>query len=177
MRALLKCAGVAGFASMLAAAQVGCSSGARAGDGTAAPPPRNSAVTSEPVAPAQPEVARDTPPPSAAQPTGPAGGGELKVSQAEYEGWRQYSVNCARCHGQDALPNPVAANLLISLAPDGPIDTYEKFFQVVSQGRPERGMPAFQDLLTEDQIKAIQAYLKGRAEKRIPPGRPANPSA
>jgi mono/diheme cytochrome c family protein len=22
------------------------------------------------------------------------------VSAAEYEGWRQYSVQCARCHGQ-----------------------------------------------------------------------------
>jgi mono/diheme cytochrome c family protein len=98
------------------------------------------------------------------------------VSQAEYEGWRQYSVNCARCHGQDVLPNPVAANLLISLAPGGPIDTYEKFAQVVNEGRPERGMPAFKSIVTPNQTKAMYAYVKGRAEKRIPPGRPASPS-
>jgi mono/diheme cytochrome c family protein len=99
------------------------------------------------------------------------------VSRLEYEGWRQYSVQCARCHGQDALPNPVAANLLISLAPGGPIDTPEKFSQVVSEGRPNRGMPAFKGIMTPDQIQATYAYLKGRAEKRIPAGRPKQPSS
>ena len=43
-----------------------------------------------------------------------------KVNEVEYEGWRQYNVHCARCHGQDALPNPVTANLLTSLGPGGP---------------------------------------------------------
>jgi mono/diheme cytochrome c family protein len=99
-----------------------------------------------------------------------------KVNKMEYEGWRQYSVNCARCHGQDVLPNPVAANLLISLAPGGGIDSPEKFSQVVTDGRPHRGMPAFKDVLTPEQIQAIYAYVKGRAEKRITPGRPAAPS-
>ena len=98
------------------------------------------------------------------------------MSQAEYDGWRQYSVNCARCHGQDVLPNPVAANLLVSLGPGGPIDSEQKFLQVVSEGRPERGMPAFKSILTPEQIRAIYAYVKGRAEKRIPAGRPTSPS-
>ena len=101
----------------------------------------------------------------------------MKVSRVEYEGWRQYSVNCARCHGQDVLPNPVAANLLVSLGPRGPIDTPEKFFQVVSKGKPERGMPAFGSLMTPEQINATYAYVKGRAEGRIPPGRPDKPGA
>src|SRR5918996_744559 len=52
---------------------------------------------------------------------GQAAGQEgAKVSVLEYEGWRQYSVQCARCHGQDVLPNPVAANLLVSVATRGP---------------------------------------------------------
>lgn len=120
---------------------------------------------------------RDTPPAGAPKPSGHAATGQgPKVNQIEYEGWRQYSVNCARCHGQDVLPNPVAANLLISLGAGGPIDTPEKFTQVVSEGRPDRGMPAFKSILTPDQIKAIYAYVKGRAEKRIPPGRPAKPA-
>jgi mono/diheme cytochrome c family protein len=101
----------------------------------------------------------------------------LKVSQLEFEGWRQYSVNCARCHGQDVLPNPVAANLLVSLGPRGPINSQEKFLEVVSKGKPERGMPAFGTLLTPEQINAIYAYVKGRAEGRIPPGRPDRPEA
>lgn len=124
--------------------------------------------------------AQDTSPPAgeAEKPAGQAGKtGGLKVSRPEYEGWRQYSVNCARCHGQDALPNPVAANLLVSLKPGGPIDTPEKFVEVVTKGRPERGMPAFGTLLTPEQITAIYAYVKGRADKRIPPGRPDRPPA
>lgn len=123
-------------------------------------------------------TARDTPPAGAPKPGGQAtGGGAPKVSRAEYEGWRQYSVNCARCHGQDVLPNPVAANLLISLGPQGPIDTEPKFLKVVNEGRPARGMPAFKSISSPEQIRAIYAYVKGRAEKRLPPGRPERPPA
>jgi mono/diheme cytochrome c family protein len=43
-------------------------------------------------------------------------------------------------------------------------------------GRPASGMPAFKDALTQDRIKAMYAYVKGRAEKRIPPGRPTRPA-
>ena len=95
------------------------------------------------------------------------------VSSEEYEGWRQYSVHCARCHGQDVLPNPVAANLLVSAGPGGKVASRKAFVQVVTQGRPNRGMPAFKGTLQEQQIAAIYAYVKGRADKRISPGRPA----
>jgi mono/diheme cytochrome c family protein len=98
------------------------------------------------------------------------------VSKLEYDGWRQYSVHCARCHGQDVLPNPVAANLLLSLGPDGPIKSEQMFTDIVTAGRVAAGMPAFKDILTPAQVKAIYAYVKGRADKRIPPGRPASPS-
>jgi mono/diheme cytochrome c family protein len=94
------------------------------------------------------------------------------VSALEYEGWRQYSVQCARCHGQDALPNPVAANLLVSLAPGGSAADKATFTKVVMNGAKERGMPAFADLMTPEQVDAVYAYLKGRAERRIPAGRP-----
>ncbi len=144
---------------------------------TLAKPTRQPPVATPPITPPA-ESAQDTPPSGSAESkSGGAAGGGPKVGQAEYEGWRQYSVNCARCHGQDALPNPVAANLLVSLGPGGPIDTEQKFFQVVSEGRPERGMPAFTALLTPDQIRSIYAYVDGRAEKKIPPGRPASPSS
>jgi mono/diheme cytochrome c family protein len=99
------------------------------------------------------------------------------VSAAEYEGWRQYNVHCARCHGQDALPNPVAANLLVSLAPGGPTADEGAFTKVVMEGRTSRGMPAFKGAIEPAQVQAIYAYLKGRAEKRIPPGRPKQPGS
>ena len=147
----------------------------------AAPAPVDSAVVADtsvatpPINPGPSTPSVDTPP-SGATPTNQAGGGGgPKVSRLEYEGWREYSVHCARCHGQDALPNPVAANLLISLGPGGPVDTPEKFVEIVSAGRPASGMPAYKGVLTPEQIKAIYAYVKGSAEKRIPPGRPAQP--
>ena len=97
------------------------------------------------------------------------------VSASEYEGWRQYNVHCARCHGQDALPNPVAADLLASLASGGPAADQGTFTRIVMEGRPERGMPALKGSVEPAQVEAMYAYLKGRAEKRIPPGRPKNP--
>jgi mono/diheme cytochrome c family protein len=100
-----------------------------------------------------------------------------KVSEVEYEGWRQYNVHCARCHGQDALPNPVTANLLTSMAPGGPTADQEAFTTVVMDGRASRGMPGFKGSVEPAQVEAIFQYLKGRAEKRIPPGRPENPAS
>lgn len=187
MRRIIHSTGPVALALLLALGPAGCSPKAagsdEAGPGrvdTAFQPSRadttrtpDTSAATPPITPsAQPS---DTPPAGAARPSGQAGGGAPKVSQLEYEGWRQYSVHCARCHGQDVLPNPVAANLLISLGPGGPVNTPEKFVAVVSQGRPDRGMPAFKGVLSPDQIQAMYAYVKGRAEKRIPPGRPASP--
>jgi mono/diheme cytochrome c family protein len=138
---------------------------------TAAP---DTSVATPPITPPEESTPVDTPP--AASPSGGETSKGPRVSQLEYEGWRQYSVHCARCHGQDVLPNPVAANLLTSLGPGGPIDSPEKFAQVVSEGRPDRGMPSFKGTLSPAQIQAIYTYVKGRADKRIPPGRPAQPS-
>ena len=99
----------------------------------------------------------------------------VALSDVEYEGWRQYNVHCARCHGQDALPNPVAANLLTSMAPGGPTADQKAFTTVVMEGRTDRGMPAFKGSLEPAQVEAIYQYLRGRAEKRIPAGRPKRP--
>jgi mono/diheme cytochrome c family protein len=94
-----------------------------------------------------------------------------------YEGWRQYSVHCARCHGQDVLGNPVAANLLVAVAPGGTSADHKAFAQVVSNGRPNKGMPAFGKTVTPEQIDAMYSYVRGRAEKKIPAGRPDEPKS
>ena len=113
----------------------------------------------------------------AAAPVAAAQEKSASVSEVEYEGWRQYNVHCARCHGQDALPNPVAANLLTSLAPGGPTADQTTFMKVVVEGRTSGGMPAFKGSLEPAQVAAIYDYVKGRAEKRIPPGRPKQPAS
>ncbi|MGH7526526.1 MAG: c-type cytochrome [Gemmatimonadales bacterium] len=97
------------------------------------------------------------------------------VGEREYQGWRQYSVHCARCHGQDVLGNPVAADLLKTTAPGGSTAEEAAFVQVVREGRPDKGMPPLEKSMTPEQMSAVYAYVRGRAEGRIPAGRPAGP--
>ncbi len=96
------------------------------------------------------------------------------VDQATYDGWKQYNLNCARCHGEDVLGTTIAPHLLTSLKPDGPINTQEAFVQVVCAGRPEKGMPSWCALgMDPAKINQMYTYVKGRSDGKIRPGRPA----
>ena len=96
------------------------------------------------------------------------------VSQEVYDGWKQYNLNCARCHGEDVLGTTIAPHLITSLKPDGPINTQELFVQTVCAGRPEKGMPSWCALgMDPAKINQIYSYVKGRSEGKIGPGRPA----
>ncbi len=106
---------------------------------------------------------------AAAQDTKEAG---PKLDAEAYEGWRQYSAHCARCHGQDVLGNPVAADLLKTTAAGGPVAEKAAFVAAVKTGRPNRGMPGFAKVIDDAQTNAIFAYVKGRADGKIPAGRP-----
>jgi mono/diheme cytochrome c family protein len=106
-----------------------------------------------------------------------AQGAAPRMNAQEYEGWRQYSVQCARCHGQDVLGNPVAADLLKSAGPGGPMAEQQAFVAVVKAGRPDRGMPGLAKVLTDEQVDAIYAYVKGRADGKLPAGRPERPKS
>jgi mono/diheme cytochrome c family protein len=70
----------------------------------------------------------------------------------------------------------VAADLLASLAPGGPAADQATFTKIVMEGRPDRGMPPLKDIMTPEQVDAVYAYVKGRAEKQIPAGRPKEPT-
>jgi hypothetical protein len=96
------------------------------------------------------------------------------VAPAVYDGWKQFNLNCARCHGEDVQGTTIAPHLIVSLRPDGPINTKELFVQTVCAGRPAKGMPAWCALGMEmGTIEAIYSYVKGRSEGKIHPGRPA----
>jgi mono/diheme cytochrome c family protein len=96
------------------------------------------------------------------------------VAQLVYEGWKQFNLNCARCHGEDVQGTTIAPHLIVSLRPGGPINTKELFVQTVCAGRPEKGMPAWCALgLDMEKINQIYAYVKGRSDSKIHPGRPA----
>ena len=96
------------------------------------------------------------------------------VPQQVYDGWKQFNLNCARCHGEDAQGTTIAPHLIVSLKPDGPINTKEIFMQTVCAGRPAKGMPSWCSLGMEmSTIEAIYSYVKGRSDAKIHPGRPA----
>ncbi|MGH7526527.1 MAG: c-type cytochrome [Gemmatimonadales bacterium] len=96
------------------------------------------------------------------------------VSQAVYDGWKQYNLNCARCHGEDVIGTTIAPHLVTSVKPNGPVNSKEVFVQTVCAGRPEKGMPGWCALgLEMDKIGAIYSYVKGRSDGKIRPGRPA----
>jgi mono/diheme cytochrome c family protein len=96
------------------------------------------------------------------------------VSQEVYQGWKQFNLNCARCHGEDVQGTTIAPHLIVSLKPEGPINTKEVFVQTVCAGRPAKGMPAWCALgMDMEKINQIYAYVKGRSDAKIHPGRPA----
>ena len=96
------------------------------------------------------------------------------VSQAVYDGWKQFNLNCARCHGEDALGTSFAPHLIVSLKPNGPINTKELFVQTVCAGRPDKGMPSWCALGMElPTIDKIYGYVKARSDAKMAPGRPA----
>jgi hypothetical protein len=96
------------------------------------------------------------------------------VPQQVYNGWKQFNLNCARCHGEDVQGTTIAPHLIVSLKPDGPINTKEIFMQTVCAGRPTKGMPSWCALgMDMPTIESIYSYVKGRSDAKIHPGRPA----
>ena len=96
------------------------------------------------------------------------------VSQEVYDGWKQYNLNCARCHGEDVQGTTIAPQLILSLKPDGPVNSKALFLQTVCAGRPDKGMPSWCALGMEPAtIDKIYAYVKGRSDAKLAPGRPA----
>jgi hypothetical protein len=96
------------------------------------------------------------------------------VAPVVYNGWKQFNLNCARCHGEDVQGTTIAPHLIVSLRPDGPINTKEIFMQTVCAGRLPKGMPSWCALgMDMGTIESIYSYVKGRSDGKIHPGRPA----
>ena len=91
-----------------------------------------------------------------------------KVDDATLNGWRTWrALACERCHGpnQEGLVGPSLINSLKAL-------TKDEFKSAVMKGRPEKGMPNFDaSKQVVDNIDGLYAYLKGRSDGAIKPGR------
>ncbi len=84
----------------------------------------------------------------------------LTASEDEVNaGAKLYAATCSTCHGKDARGG---VKDLRYMTPD----THAEFLDIVLRGtRTEKGMASFDDILTEEQAKAIHAYLIARANE------------
>ena len=103
-----------------------------------------------------------------------AGQGRDTIPQNAYQGWKQFELNCARCHGEYGVGTSFAPALIVSLKDGGTVPNEAAFIAVVCQGRKDKGMPSWCELgLEMDKIQNIYAYLKLRADGKVAAGRPA----
>lgn len=91
-----------------------------------------------------------------------------QVSDVVMNGWRWFHVYCFRCHGVDALGSSIAPNLRESIK----ALPHDEFIQVIREGRPEKGMQAWNVLLDDSQMEDIYQYVMERSTGRLKPGRP-----
>src|SRR6266849_8653208 len=98
----------------------------------------------------------------------PAAQKSREIYQSVYNGWKWWHVYCYRCHGTNAIGTTLAPNLL---------DPYEQFplmefLQIVQNGSANGQMQSWSKLLDEKQITQLYMYVRARADKVLPPGRP-----
>ena len=90
------------------------------------------------------------------------------VYQTVYNGWKWWHVYCFRCHGTNAIATTLAPDLI---DPNEKL-TLKEFLQVVQNGSANGKMQAWSKLLDEQQITQLYTYVRARADKVLPPGRP-----
>jgi mono/diheme cytochrome c family protein len=96
------------------------------------------------------------------------------VPAAAYDGWKQYSLHCARCHGEEAQGTSFAPSLLTALKTDGSIPSQDRFATLLSEGRASKGMPSAGTMgLDSTYFAGLYQYLKGRSDGVLHGGRPA----
>lgn len=91
-----------------------------------------------------------------------------KVDINTLQGWRTWrALACERCHGpnQEGLVGP---SLIASMK----VSSKAQFKKDVLEGNPAKGMPAMKDSKqVVENIDNLYAYLKGRSDGAIKPGR------
>ncbi|WP_373888280.1 cytochrome c [Massilia sp. Mn16-1_5] len=91
-----------------------------------------------------------------------------KVDAQTLSGWKTWrAMACERCHGaaQEGMVGPSLVNSLKVLSKD-------EFKATVLKGRIEKGMPNFDtSKMVSENIDNLYAYLKGRSDGAIQPGR------
>jgi len=91
-----------------------------------------------------------------------------KVDATTLQGWKTWrAMACERCHGpaQEGLVGPSLIETLKRLSKT-------EFHDKLMKGNPEKGMPPFSgtDMVVKN-WEGLYAYLKGRSDGEIQPGR------
>lgn len=81
--------------------------------------------------------------------------------QAIDKGRKLYKQACYKCHG----PNGVSGGTIPDLRKFAATANHYDMFAVIQGGRLDRGMPAWNDYLTADEIKLIVTYVKALHKK------------
>jgi mono/diheme cytochrome c family protein len=113
------------------------------------------------------QAARGTAKPAAA-PAAANAPAAAETYRAVYNGWKWWHVYCYRCHGVNGLGATLAPDLL---------DPNRKmartlWVRTVARGRDEKGMPEWASLLSAAQMNDLFVYVRARADKVLPAGRP-----
>ena len=91
-----------------------------------------------------------------------------KVDAATLQGWKTWrALACERCHGaaQEGMVGPSLIESMKRLSK-------EQFHDRLMKGSPEKGMPPFSGSeMVNKNWEGLYAYLKGRSDGEIQPGR------
>ena len=91
-----------------------------------------------------------------------------KVDAKTLNGWKTWrALACERCHGaeQEGMVGPSLVESLKKISK-------EDFHNIMMNGRPEKGMPPFNaSAMVNENWEGLYAYLKGRSDGKIQPGR------
>ncbi|MDH2386684.1 transporter substrate-binding domain-containing protein [Bradyrhizobium sp. CER78] len=131
-------------------AKYGVPNGAPVKFGQAAPATTSSIGASEPVTVGQATAAEK--PVQTAASAGDAKGDSIA-------GREVFNGTCAHCHGPDAVQaeRKIDLRLLKKRYAD---DMESTFWKTVHDGRPAKGMPAWKDVFSDDELRNVYAYLQ-----------------
>lgn len=91
-----------------------------------------------------------------------------QVDEQTLNGWKTWrALACERCHGaaQEGMVGPSLLESIKRLSKD-------EFHTIMMTGRIEKGMPPFNtSQMMQKNWEGLYAYLKGRSDGKIEPGR------
>ncbi len=68
-----------------------------------------------------------------------------------------YAKNCAMCHGEKLDGGPLASSLIDDEWTYG--SSKEDVIKIISEGKPDKAMPAWKDKLSEEEISDLAEWI------------------